>query len=667
MANPKVIQRIEGLRKEIDHHNYLYHVLDQPETTDAEYDRLMRDLRSLEAEHPELVTPESPTQRVGAEPAREFGEVVHPAPMLSLANAFDEEEFRAWYRRTSRLLEGADFDMVCELKFDGLAVALTYEEGKFVRGATRGDGLRGEDVTLNLRTIKSIPLVVSDGVPRRFEVRGEVYFPKSAFQRLNEERLAEGQPAYANPRNTAAGSLRQLDPRITARRPLDIFIYGIGYWDGPLPETHWEALAHLKETGFRISPHNLLCRTEEEVEDFYKAWVEGHEELDYAADGVVVKVNPLALYDQLGFVGREPRWAIAYKFPATQAETRLLDIRVNVGRTGSLNPYAILEPVNVGGAMVKMATLHNEDDIRRKELLIGDWVVVERAGEVIPQVVRPLIERRTGEEREFLMPSACPVCGGPVIRPQDEAMSRCINAACPAQLYRGLTHFVSRGAMDIEGMGEKLCLALLEAELVKDVADVYYLKEDDLLGMERMAEKSVANLMGSIETSKQRPLPRVLFALGVLHVGSEMAEILTRHFQGIDAIASATEEELTAVPTIGPRIAESVVAYFHEPSNLEVIEKLRHAGVTMVAEAPAEGNEQPLAGLQFVVTGRLERFTRSQVESIIKELGGSVGSSVGRKTSYLVAGDEAGSKLSDAQRLGTPVLTEAEFLELVGR
>ena len=667
MADPKLIQRIEGLRKEIDHHNYLYHVLDQPETTDAEYDRLMRDLRALETEHPELVTPESPTQRVGAEPAREFGEVVHPAPMLSLANAFDEEEFRAWYRRTSRLLEGADFDMVCELKFDGLAVALTYEEGKFVRGATRGDGYRGEDVTLNLRTIKSIPLVVSEGVPRRFEVRGEVYFPKSAFQRLNEERIAEGQPAYANPRNTAAGSLRQLDPRITARRPLDIFTYGIGYWDGPLPETHWEALAHLKEVGFRISPHNLLCRTEEEVEDFYKAWVEGHDELDYAADGVVVKVNPLALHDQLGFVGREPRWAIAYKFPATQAETRLLDIRVNVGRTGSLNPYAILEPVNVGGAMVKMATLHNEDDIRRKGLLIGDWVVVERAGEVIPQVVRPLIERRTGEEREFLMPSVCPVCGGPVTRPQDEAMSRCTNTACPAQLFRSLTHFVSRGAMDIEGMGEKLCLALLEAGLVKDVADVYYLKEDDLLGMERMAEKSVANLMSSIETSKQHPLSRVLFALGVLHVGSEMAEILTRHFQGIDAIASATEEELTAVPAIGPRIAESIVAYFHEPSNLEVIEKLRRAGVTMVAEALAEGKEQPLAGLQFVVTGRLERFTRSQVESIIKEMGGSVGSSVGRKTSYLVAGEEAGSKLADAQRLGTAILTEAELLELVGR
>ena len=467
MNDASVRERVERLRTEINRHNHLYFVLDRPDISDADYDALMVELRGLEEQRPELVTLDSPTQRVGAPPAEGFAEVVHPRPMLSLANAFNDDELAAWHRRATNLLDGADFEMVCELKIDGLAVALTYEDGVFVHGATRGDGYRGEDVTRNLRTIRSIPLKVPPEAPRRFEVRGEVYFPRSLFDKLNEERAAQGQPTYANPRNTAAGSLRQLDSRITAQRALDIFVYSVYNLepgeDDPIPDNQWDTLDYLKSLGFKVNPHNALCRSLEEVGNYYRRWVEEAQALDYGADGVVVKVNSVRLQDALGNVGREPRWAIAYKFPATQAVTRLLDIGVNVGRTGSLNPYAILEPVDVAGATVKMATLHNEDDIRRKDLRIGDWVVVERAGEVIPQVVGPLADRRTGEERVFSMPEACPQCRTPVVRPQGQAMTLCPNPACPAQLFELLKHFVSRGAMDIEGMGEKLCLSLLDA------------------------------------------------------------------------------------------------------------------------------------------------------------------------------------------------------------
>ena len=666
MSDSKAARRAKVLREELTRHNYLYHVLDQPEISDAQYDASMGELRQLEAAHPALVTPDSPTQRVGGEPAEGFGEVEHARPMLSLTNAFDEEDLLAWRRRVAGLMEREEFDMVCELKYDGLAVALTYEDGMFVRGATRGNGLVGEDVTLNLRTIRSIPLrALGNGTPGRFEVRGEVYFPKSEFQRFNEERVAAGLSTYANPRNTAAGSLRQLDPRATAERPLDIFVYGLGHADGEVPDNHWDTLTYLKELGFKVNPNNRLTATSEEVVDYYRTWLEKVEDLDYGCDGVVVKVNRFDYQRHLGYVGREPRWAIAYKFPATQSVTQLLDIRVNVGRTGSINPYAVLEPVDIGGATVKQATLHNEEYIRSKGLMIGDWVVVERAGEVIPQIVSVVTGRRTGKERAFEMPTACPSCGQPVVRPEGEAMSYCVNAACPAQLIRLLEHSVSRGAMDIEGMGGKLGVMLIDHGLVRDVADLYYLQREGLLNLERMAEKSVSNLMEAIEQSKNRPLSRALVALGIGHVGSEVAELLARHFRTVDALMAATEEDLTSIPTIGPKIAASVVAYFRNKSNRAVVEKLRRAGVNLGEETPAEVGEQPLAGLRFVVTGRLQSFSRSQIEGRIKELGGAVGGSVGRKTDYLIAGEDPGSKLDEAQHLDVKIIGEEEFLGLV--
>ena len=666
MADAKTIERVEWLRKELDRHNHLYHVLDQPEISDAEYDDLMQELRGLEEAYPEVVTRESPTQRVGAAPAEGFREVSHPVPLLSLGNAFNSEDLLAWHRRVTNLLGRDDFDMVCELKIDGLAVALTYENGRLVRGATRGDGLTGEDVTQNLRTIRSIPLSVPEEAPRRFEVRGEVYLPRPAFDRINEERVAEGLPPYANPRNTAAGSLRQLDPRITAQRPLDIFAYALGYAEDATYDTQWGTLESLKGLGFKVNPQNAHCGSLEQVEDYYRSWLENRESLAYGADGVVVKVNRLSFQEELGYVGREPRWAIAYKFPAVQKVTRLKVIGINVGRTGSLNPYAELEPVDVGGATVKMATLHNEDDIRRKDIRMGDWVVVERAGEVIPQVIAPVVGRRTGEERVFEMPATCPVCSGPVVRPEGEAAHRCTNVACPAQFARLVMHFVSRGGMDIEGVGEKLVLALIDAELVKDLADVYYLRKDDLLSLERMADKSASNVVEAVEESKERPLLRLLSALGIPHVGSEMAEILAEEFHSVDALAQVSRERLLEIQTVGPKIADSILAYFGNGRNLEVIEKLRRAGVRMEDESPRDLGPKPLAGLSFVVTGRLEGFSRSEAEAAIKERGGSVTSSVSKKTDYLVVGEDPGSKLAKAEQLGTRIADEEAFRALLG-
>lgn len=770
-------ERIEELRAVLNHHNYRYYVLDAPEISDGEYDALIRELRAIEAEHPELVTPDSPTQRVGAPPADGFDQVTHSRPMHSLGNAFDDEEFMAWHKRVSDMLEGEPFDMVCELKYDGLAVALTYENGVFVRGATRGNGMVGEDVTGNLRTIMSIPLrLLSDDVPQRLEVRGEVYFPKSLFAKFNEERAARGEQTYANPRNTAAGSLRQLDPSNTAERPLDIFIYSLGYAeDGEVPDTHWEMLQYLKGLGFKVSDDSRLVRTPEEAIAFYNRWVHSYEEeLDAAADGVVVKVDNLDYQRHLGVVGREPRWAVAYKFPAVQEITRLLDIRVNVGRTGSINPYAVLKAVNIAGATVRQATLHNEDYIRSKDLLIGDWVVVERAGEVIPQVVSVIADRRTGTERKFQMPEACPSCGEPVVSPEDEAMSYCYNAACPAQLVRLLEHFVSRGAMDIEGMGIKWGEYLIRQGLIKDVADIYYLKREHLarlnlldvieaakarpfadalagsgiptvgkksagiiaerfgdmsalscvdelkegklkgvsartakamfdhfsglrssrdftelgsyflgnglidmqsdlfyvnrkhlLQPETLRQKSVSNLLNAIEASKERPLARVLVALGIRHVGGEVAELLAREFTTIDNLMAADEEALIAIDSIGPRIAESVVSYFQNEANKGVVEKLREAGVRLEDEERVMPTEQPFIGMRFVVTGRLEQFSRSQVQGLIKQYGGAVSGSVSKNTSYLVAGEGGGSKLADAQRLEVEVLTEDELLAML--
>ena len=661
----EIKEKVEKLRELLNYHNYRYYVLDSPEISDAEYDKLMLELKRLEEEHPELVTPDSPTQRIGAAPVEAFGVVEHPQPLLSLANAFADEDLDAWHRRVSSLLGGRQTDFVCELKIDGLAVALTYIDGLLEVGATRGDGYRGENITQNLKTIRSIPLRVPKEAPPRFEVRGEVYLSKDGLKKLNQEREKEGLPLFANPRNAAAGSVRQLDPRVTAQRPLDIFVYALGWAEGKtLPPTHWERMQYLKSLGFKLNPHMALCNTINEVKAYYQSWVKKKETLPYDVDGVVVKINSIASQDELGAVGREPRWAIAYKFPAVQGTTRLLDIGINVGRTGSLNPYAIMEPVKVGGVVIRQAALHNEEDIHRKDIRIGDMVIVQRAGEVIPEIVAPVVSLRSGKEKIFHMPKRCPVCNAEVIKPEGEAMHRCTNAACPAQALERIKHFVSRGAMDIEGMGEKLCQALFEAKLVKDIGDIYYLTKEQLINMERMAERSASKVLKSIEASKNRPVARLFFALGIPHVGEETADLLAERFTSIDALAKATEEQLMEIPSIGPKIAQSIVAFFRQDGNKKIIQKLRKAGVKL-EETEIKAKNLPLAGTEFVITGTLQSFPRLVAEAKIKALGGKVGSDVTRKTTYVVVGADPGSKLARAQALGIKTLDETEFLDLL--
>ncbi|MBA7678805.1 DNA ligase [subsurface metagenome] len=653
-------------------------MLDSPEISDAEYDELMRDLKQLEEQYPQFLTPDSPTQRVGAAPVEAFGVIEHPRPLLSLGNAFSKDELLAWCTRISKLVAEAQFNFVVEHKVDGLAVALTYVNGQLTAGATRGDGFRGEDITQNLRTIRSIPLSVPRDAPPRFEARGEVFLPKAGFRKLNQERAAEGLPLFANPRNAAAGSVRQLDPRIIAKRPLDIYIYMLGYAEGKAtPSTHWETMEYLKSLGFKVNPNNRLLTSIEEVEEYYNSWVEKRKSLQYEADGVVVKVNQFDLQDRLGNIGHEPRWAIAYKFPAIQSTTRLKEIKISVGRTGTLNPYAILEPVSVSGVTIKQAALHNEDDIRRKDIREGDTVIIQRAGEVIPEVVSPVKSKRSGQEKEFSLlkklpkndkgQPVCPECGSVVVKPADEVMYYCPNTACPAQRQQSLEHFVSRGAMDIRGIGESLSATLFEKGLVKDVADLYYLKDkkEQLLSLEKMAEKSVDNMLNAIKKSKARPLARVIFALGIRHVGGETAEVLASKFKSIDELEKALRERLMAIETIGPKIAESIVAFFHQDENRKIIEKLRKAGVWPKREV-VKPEALPLTGMEFVITGTLEAFSRQEAEARIKALGGATGSSITQKTTYLVVGaDPGGSKLAKARSLGIKQLNEEEFLQLL--
>jgi len=679
MEPEKARERIEKLRAEINHHNYRYYVLDSPEVADAEYDRLMRELKELEAEYPRFLTPDSPTQRVGAAPVEAFGVVEHPLPLLSLGNAFSSEELTAWYNRISRLIAGEKFNFACEHKIDGLAVALTYINGKLTTGATRGDGLRGEDITRNLRTVRSIPLSVPGDAPPRFEVRGEVFLPRAGFEKLNRERAKEGLPLFANPRNAAAGSVRQLDPRVTAKRPLDIYIYMLGWAQGKAtPPTHWETMDYLKSLGFKINPNNRLLDNIEQVAEFHHTWEEKRESLPYEADGIVAKVNRLDLQERLGDVGREPRWSIAYKFAAVEATTRLKSIEISVGRTGTLNPYAVLEPVSVGGVTIRQAALHNEDDIRRKDIRVGDTVIVRRAGEVIPEVVGPIKTKRTGKEKEFSLLDklydkekkrpACPVCQAEIFRPEGEVMYYCSNAACPAQVHERLEHFTSRGAMDIRGIGESQSAMLLREGLVENVADLYDLKSkrERLLKIERMAELSVDNMLAAIEKSKERPLARVIFALGIRHVGGETAEILARRFHSIEALSKASRDELMDVEAIGPKIADSLTAFFREAENRNIIERLRKAGVRLEEEAKTE--KLPLAGKEFVVTGKLSAFSRQEAEARIKALGGTAKDNVTKKTNYLVVGaDPGGNKLSKAQELGTRQIKEEELLRLLER
>lgn len=672
-------ERIEALRALIRHHDYRYYVLDSPEISDAEYDALFRELQDLEAAHPELITPDSPTQRVGGEPLAAFRQVRHIEPMLSLANAKNEEELRAWYTRVAKLAgeAGAGPELlrfVLEPKIDGLAVSLRYDDGRLVVGATRGNGEVGEDVTANLRTISTVPLAMLAAAapyPSVVEVRGEVYLPLAAFAQLNEQRVAAGEPTFANPRNAAAGSLRQLDPRVTASRPLSTWFYGIGYVEGRDFAAHHEVLEWLRRAGFRVNPDVRMAATAEEVIAGCREWQERRDRLDYDIDGVVVKLDDRRLQAALGAAGRDPRWAVAYKFAPTTAQTRLLKIHINVGRTGVLNPWAELEPVEVGGVTVERATLHNEEDIRRKDLREGDMVIVQRAGDVIPQIVAPLTELRTGAEKPFCMPSECPSCGTPVVRVAGEVAVRCPNPDCPAKRAEAIKHFVSKGAMDIDGVGEKLVERLLSLGLIRDAADLYRLEATQLADLERLGEKSAANIIAAVEASKKRPLARVIFALGIPHVGAENAELLAQRFGSMQALREASMEEIAETPGIGPVIAESVRQYFRDPRNLDLLARLEEAGVSMAAPARADtgvagpreegtrgGAQGPLSGKTLVLTGTLPTLSRQQATDLIEAAGGRVTGSVSAKTDYVVVGEEAGSKLTRARELGISLLDE---------
>ncbi|NMB17811.1 MAG: NAD-dependent DNA ligase LigA [Firmicutes bacterium] len=650
-----VKERVEELRRVIRHHDYRYYVLADPEISDGEYDVLMRELEALEAAHPELIAPDSPTQRVAGMPQTGFEVVFHRVPLLSLANAFDEEELWAWDGRTRRLL-GTEPEYVAELKIDGLAVSLLYEEGRFVRGATRGDGEQGEDITLNLRTIPSIPLRLPGNGPRVLEVRGEVYMDRREFERLNDERLAAGEAPFANPRNAAAGSLRQLDPRITAERRLDIFLYGLGYAEGPRPQTHMEVLALFQDLGLRVNPNIRLCSSMEEGIAFCRHWAEAREELSYDIDGVVLKVNSLAWQEKLGATAKNPRWAIAYKFPAQEATTTVEDIIVQVGRTGVLTPLAILTPVVVAGSTVSRASLHNADIVAQKDVRVGDVVIIRKAGDVIPEIVKVVKERRTGKEQPFRMPTTCPSCGGMVFRAPKEAAHRCVNTACRAQLVERLIHFVSRDAMDIEGLGPARIEQLVEKGLVEDPADIYALTMDDFLSLELVQETSARNFLEAVEASKSRPAHRVLYALGIRHVGAEAARELMNHFPDLFALTRASQEELMAVPGVGEKIAASIREFAAEPKNQELLGELTRRGVGLgKAEAVPKG---PLTGYQFVLTGALESMGRKEAAAKIEELGGKVTGAVSTKTDYVVVGADPGSKLTRAEALGIRVLDE---------
>jgi len=658
---------ISELRRQINYHNYRYYVLDNPEISDAEFDRLMRRLLELEAAFPELVTPDSPTQRVGGAVAAGFERVAHLTPMYSLANAFSPEELRAFDNRVRSALGVGQVQYVVELKIDGLAISLLYENGRLVRGATRGDGTFGENVTMNVRTIRSVPLTLDHAsvpVPPQMEIRGEVYMPRREFDRVNQEREAAGEPLFANPRNAAAGSLRQLDPRVTASRGLEVFTYGIATQADLGLQTHAETLAYLQQLGLRVNPQYQVLDNIEEVIAYCQSWTERRHTLPYDIDGLVIKVNDLRYQQELGFTAKDPRWAIAFKFPAEEAITVVEDIFVRVGRTGVLTPTAVLRPVRLAGTTVSRATLHNADYIAEKDIRIGDTVVIHKAGEIIPEVVRVMPERRTGQERLYTMPAACPECGGPITRISGEAAHRCTNPKCPAQLRERLIHFVSRDAMNIEGLGPAVVTALVEAGLVKDAADLYYLKLEDLVQLERMGQKSAEKLLAAIEASKQAGLARVLYALGIRYVGAKAAAILARHFGDIEALKNVSETELTAIEEIGPKIAQSITAYFADGENLALIDKLRQAGVKLTADAaPAAGAQ--LAGKTFVLTGTLSRFTRREAAELIEARGGKVAGSVSKNTDFVVAGEAAGSKLDKARRLNIPVLDEAAFLELL--
>lgn len=657
-------KRIEELRKTINHHNYRYYVLDSPEISDADYDRLVRELETIETEYPELITPDSPTQRIGAPPAEAFKPVSHLTRMYSLQDAFSTEELLAYFDRLKKQLPEEVMDFVCELKVDGSAISLTYENGKLVKGATRGDGSVGEDITANLKTIPSIPLTLQTEIPL-IEVRGEAFMDKNRFKAINKDQADKGLPLFANPRNAAAGTLRQKDPAMTAKRKINALFYSVGTVEGVKLTEHWQTLELLKEAGFRTSAHAVKADDEKAVLDYVAEWQGKRDSLPYEIDGIVVKVNSFEHQRILGSTAKAPRWAIAYKFPAEQQTTKLLDIGVSVGRTGALTPFAIMEPVRVAGSTVSRATLHNEDEIKRKDIRIGDTVIIQKAGDVIPEVVAPIVAKRKGDERFFKMPEKCPVCDTKVIRPPGEAVARCENIeGCRAMIYQGILHFAGRGAMDIEGLGESVAADLLDKGLIEDTADIYFLTKDDLLQVEHFADKAADNLYKAIQESKKRPLSRSLFAIGIRHIGSTVAEVIAQKFETMDNIKKATFEEVESIEGIGIKIAESFVDWFSNKTNLRLIEKLKEAGVNMVEKRPKAA--PTLAGKTFVFTGALKKFKRDEAEGIVKEHGGKATSSVSKSTDFVVAGESTGNKYDKAKALGVKIISEEEFERMVG-
>ncbi|MGA8502379.1 MAG: NAD-dependent DNA ligase LigA [Candidatus Sulfotelmatobacter sp.] len=670
MASPgkDVEKKIEALREKIRHHEYLYYVVDNPEISDLEFDKLMRQLKDLEAEHPELITADSPTQRVGGKPREGFVKVPHSSPMLSLDNTYSEEELRDWDRRVHELIGRSEVDYVCELKLDGMSLALIYEDGKLVRGITRGDGSVGEDVTLNVRTVRSVPLSIlkeklkKAGIPLDFEVRGELLMPTASFKKINEERERYGLPTFANPRNFTAGTVRQLDSNITAERRLDYFPYillqnGRTYFDH-----HSKTLAALEAAGFKVNPNHKLVRSMDEAWAFIQRWEEKRDSLPYEIDGIVIKVDRTSLQDELGFTGKAPRWAIAYKYAARGAVTKLENVRWQVGRTGKLTPVAELTPVAIGGTTVRNATLHNMDEIERLGVKIGDWVRVERGGDVIPKVVEVDKEHPRGE-KDIKAPEKCPVCGTKVVRTEGEVDYRCVNANCPAKLRETILHFASRGVMNIDGMGDALVNQLTERGLVKNVADIYKLTKEDLLSLERMGDKSAQNILDEIENSKKLPLERVIYGLGIRMVGERTAQFLAEQFGSMEALESAGVEELQDVNEVGPRIAESIVEFFSIAANRKLVRRLREAGLTLTGQKKHRGTK--LAGKTFVLTGTLAHFTRDEAKKMIEDAGGKVTGSVSKKTDYVVAGADAGSKLDKAKELGVSVIDEKEMEKIV--
>jgi len=664
-------KKIETLRDKIRHHEHLYYVLDQPEISDLEFDKLMQQVKDLESQHPELVTPDSPTQRVGGKPREGFVKVPHSSPMLSLDNTYNEDELRAWERRVHELSGRTDVDYVCELKLDGMSLALTYEDGILVRGVTRGDGSTGEDVTLNVRTVHSIPLSIDRdklkkaGIPPDFETRGELLMPTAAFKKLNEERERQGLPTFANPRNFTAGTVRQLDAGITAQRRLDYFPYillenGRTYFD-----RHWETLTALHAAGFKVNPNRKLVHSMDEVWSFIQQWEGKRDSLPYEIDGIVVKVDRSALQDELGFTGKAPRWAIAYKYAARAGITRLENVRWQVGRTGKLTPVAELAPVSIGGTTVRNATLHNMDEVGRLGVKIGDWLQVERGGDVIPKVAKVIDDKDHPRGKgEIEAPEKCPVCGTKVVRTEGEVDYRCVNANCPAKLAGTILHYASRGVMNIDGMGESLVTQLIERELVKNVADIYDLTRKDLLSLERFADKSAQNILDEIENSKKLPLERVIYGLGIRMVGERTAQFLAEHFGSMEALENAGVEDLQDVNEVGPRIAESIVEFFSIAANRKLVERLRKAGLTLKGKKKERGTK--LAGKTFVLTGTLTKYSRDEAKKLIEDAGGKVTGSVSKKTDYVVAGADAGSKLDKAKELGVAVIDEKEMEKLSG-